>query len=207
MNVKEILKFADDLMFEQTEEHLDDFQEAILRGTLDGKKYSKVAEEEYCTEGHVRDVAYELWSLLSKALGEDVNKSNFRSAMERSRVSNLVSNHGKDYIQCIQIEHLGTLRLSGDDKSSLINGQSRDIEQKTDRNGSGVSMHTVTVTPELEIFISSEICKELGVAQGQKFQIAHYGDRIELVAMQSIKNMRGFLKGIDTTIERELDRV
>ena len=95
---KEVLKFADELVFAESDEHLDNLQEAILRGTLQGKKYSKVAEESYCTEGHVRDVAYELWELLSKALGEDVSKSNFRAAMERSKFSN-ISHRGKDFIQ------------------------------------------------------------------------------------------------------------
>ena len=37
----------------------------------------------------------------------------------------------------------------------------------------------------------------------QKFQAVEYEDRIELVPSRPITEMRGFLRGIDTTIERE----
>gem|GEM_PF-945789 len=218
MDVKEVLKFADELIFVESDKHLDNLQEAILSGTLQGKKYSKVAEESYCTEGHVRDVAYELWELLSKALGEDVSKSNFRAAMERSRFSNIsyggkdiVQNSGEDIVQnCgkdfIQIRNVHSLTLLGHGKSALKDLKSEGIEQKTDRNRSGVSMDTVTVSSELELVISAELCQTLGISQGQKFQLVNNGDRIELVPIQSIQQMRGFLKGINTSVEREVER-
>jgi hypothetical protein len=38
-------------------------------------------------------------------------------------------------------------------------------------------------------------------------QVVQYGDRIELIPLRPIQEMRGFLKGIDTTVEREPDRV
>jgi hypothetical protein len=34
-----------------------------------------------------------------------------------------------------------------------------------------------------------------------------YGDRIEMIPLKRISEMKGFLKGIDTTVERETDRV
>jgi DNA-directed RNA polymerase specialized sigma24 family protein len=71
MDVKEVLRFAEDLVFAKTGEHLDDLQEAILRGVWKGQRYSKIAEESHCTEGHVRNVASELWQLLSDVLGEE----------------------------------------------------------------------------------------------------------------------------------------
>jgi hypothetical protein len=89
MNVTEVLQFADNLVFAKTGEHLDDLKQAILRGVWQRQKYSKVAEEYHCTEGHVKDVASELWKLLSDLLGEELNKSNFRSTMERWQFSNV----------------------------------------------------------------------------------------------------------------------
>ncbi len=98
MNVQEVLRFADDMVFAKTGEHLEDLQKAILLGVWKGQKYSKIAEESHCTEGHVRNVASELWQLLSDVLGENVNKLNFRSALERSQFA-YFSNYGKNSLQ------------------------------------------------------------------------------------------------------------
>ncbi|MCU0543669.1 MAG: NB-ARC domain-containing protein [Oscillatoriaceae cyanobacterium Prado104] len=88
MNLKEVLKMADEIVFAKTGQHLDDLQEAIVRGTIQGKKYTKIAEEIHCNESYVRDVGSKLWQLLSEELGEEVSKINFRSAMKRFQVSN-----------------------------------------------------------------------------------------------------------------------
>jgi hypothetical protein len=37
-------------------------------------------------------------------------------------------------------------------------------------------------------------------------QVAQYGGRIELILERDIKELRGFLKGINTEFEREKDR-
>jgi len=75
MDVEEILKFADNLVFAKTSKHLDNLQEAILRGTWQDQKDPKIAEELHRREGHVRDIASELWKILSEVLGKEVNKS------------------------------------------------------------------------------------------------------------------------------------
>ena len=78
---------ADEMVFAKTGQHLDNLQEAILRGTMQGEKYTKIAEEIHCNESYVRQVGSQLWKILSEDLAEDVNKKNFRSAMERLQVS------------------------------------------------------------------------------------------------------------------------
>jgi len=98
MDVQEVLKLADDLVFVNTRKHLDNLQEMILRGTLQGKKYSKIADESHCSEGHIKDIASELWKLLSEVLGEEVNKSNFRATFERLKFSSF-GNFYKDFVQ------------------------------------------------------------------------------------------------------------
>ncbi|MEG4518360.1 MULTISPECIES: NB-ARC domain-containing protein [unclassified Microcoleus] len=98
MNLKEVLKMADEMVFAKTGQHLDNLQEAILRGTMQGEKYTKIAEEIHCNESYVRDVGSKLWPILSEELGEDVNKTNFRSVIERlqvSIVSHLEQHHNK----------------------------------------------------------------------------------------------------------------
>jgi NB-ARC domain len=104
MEVEEIIKLADRLVFRQTNKHLDDLQQAILRETFQGKKYIKIAKDRDCTEGHVKDAASELWKILSEGLGEDIKKSNFRATMERLQYSN-VSHFGKDIV------HIGNVNV------------------------------------------------------------------------------------------------
>lgn len=67
-------------------------------------------------------------------------------------------------------------------------------------------MGTVTISPKFQVVIPKEIRERLGLAPGQKVQAIVYGDRIELIPVRPAKQMRGFLKGIDTRIEREADR-
>jgi hypothetical protein len=53
-------------------------------------------------------------------------------------------------------------------------------------------METVTVSPKFQVVIPRKVREELG---------------IELVPVRSAKAARGFLRGIDTYVEREPDRV
>jgi hypothetical protein len=46
----------------------------------------------------------------------------------------------------------------------------------------------------------------MGIRPGKRFRIMRYGDRIELVPTEPIRNLFGFLKGIDTNIDRDEDR-
>ena len=68
-------------------------------------------------------------------------------------------------------------------------------------------MNTVTVSPKFQVVIPQEIRKSLGLQPGQKVQTILYENRIELIPIRPMRSMRGFLKGIDTSIEREVDRV
>ncbi len=99
MDSEEILKFADNLVFAKTGKHLDNLQEAILLGAWQGQKYPKIAEEAHCSEGHARDVASDLWKILSDVLGEAVNKSNFKSTLKRQQFSIISSHYWKDTVQ------------------------------------------------------------------------------------------------------------
>ena len=70
-----------------------------------------------------------------------------------------------------------------------------------------VCMKTVTVSPKFQVVIPREVRESLSIKAGEKMQIINYADRIELVPVRKMKSMRGFLKGIDTTVTRERDRV
>ncbi len=47
----------------------------------------------------------------------------------------------------------------------------------------------------------------MGIVSGQKIQVLAYKNRIELIPVKPVKNMKGILKGIDTSVERDADRL
>lgn len=67
-------------------------------------------------------------------------------------------------------------------------------------------MTVVTVSPKYQIVIPKEIRESMGIVSGQKVQLIPYQGRIEVIPLKPMKDMRGFLKGIDTTVSREEDR-
>jgi hypothetical protein len=98
IDVEEILKFADNLVFAKPGKYLDNVQKAILRGSWQDQKYAKIAEKLHRSEGHVRDIASELWKILSEVLGKEVNKSNFPSTLQRSHFYIISSYFQKDFV-------------------------------------------------------------------------------------------------------------
>ena len=68
-------------------------------------------------------------------------------------------------------------------------------------------MQTVSVSPKYQIVIPKAIREAIGLRPGQKFRVIAYDGRIELIPNREITELRGFLKGIDTSFEREEDRV
>ena len=68
-------------------------------------------------------------------------------------------------------------------------------------------MNTVTVSPKYQVVIPRQVRESLQIKPGQKVRVIMYENRIELIPVRPIQQMRGFLKGIDTTIEREPDRL
>ncbi|MBI2882907.1 MAG: AbrB/MazE/SpoVT family DNA-binding domain-containing protein [Candidatus Methylomirabilis oxyfera] len=67
-------------------------------------------------------------------------------------------------------------------------------------------MAKVTISPKFQVVIPKEIREKLGLEPGQKVEALMYDDRIELIPVRPTRQMRGFLKGIDTSVEREADR-
>jgi AbrB family looped-hinge helix DNA binding protein len=76
----------------------------------------------------------------------------------------------------------------------------------TDYSSIGADMATVTISPKYQVVIPKEIREKLHLSPGQKVQTIIYDNRIELIPVQSIRKMKGFLKGIDTHIDRDTDR-
>jgi len=68
-------------------------------------------------------------------------------------------------------------------------------------------MNTVTLSPKFQVVIPQAIRKALNLKPGEKLRVLCYGDRVEFIPVRSIQEMRGFLRGMDTRIEREDDRL
>lgn len=68
-------------------------------------------------------------------------------------------------------------------------------------------METVTVSPKYQVVIPRKAREQIGLRPGQLVQVIVYENRIELVPIKPIQELRGYLKGIDTTVTREPDRV
>ncbi len=68
-------------------------------------------------------------------------------------------------------------------------------------------MESVTISPKFQVVIPKQIRESLKLRPGQKVKAIQYDGRIELIPVVPMKSRRGFLKGIDTDVPREDDRV
>ncbi len=68
-------------------------------------------------------------------------------------------------------------------------------------------MEAVKISPKYQIVIPKKLREALNLSPGQKVQMVAFEDRIEMIPVRKISEMKGFLKGIDTTVEREIDRI
>ena len=68
-------------------------------------------------------------------------------------------------------------------------------------------MQTVKLSPKYQVVIPKAIRNAMDLKPGQQIQIMQYQDRIEMIPYKNISDMRGFLKGINTEINRESDRI
>ena len=68
-------------------------------------------------------------------------------------------------------------------------------------------MEAVKISPKFQIVIPKKFRDALKLSPGQEVQMVIYDNRIEMIPLRKISEMKGFLKGIDTTVEREPDRI
>lgn len=69
------------------------------------------------------------------------------------------------------------------------------------------AVETVTVSPEYQVVIPSEVREALGIRPGQKVQVISHADRIEFVPVRPISDLRGMLRDLEDDFEREPDRL
>ena len=70
-----------------------------------------------------------------------------------------------------------------------------------------IDMNIVTLSPKYQVVIPLAVREALRLSPGEKLRVMRYQDRVELIPIRPLQHLRGFLKGMDTTIEREEDRL
>ncbi len=68
-------------------------------------------------------------------------------------------------------------------------------------------MKAVTVSSKFQVVIPREVRESMEIQPGTRVQVLQYENRIELIPLREPKALRGFIKGIDTEVAREGDRV
>jgi AbrB family looped-hinge helix DNA binding protein len=68
-------------------------------------------------------------------------------------------------------------------------------------------MTRTTLSPKFQIVIPKEVRTRLKLRPGSVFNVVGHDGCIELLPVRSAREMRGFLRGIDTSVPREKDRV
>ncbi|MGB8690595.1 MAG: NB-ARC domain-containing protein [Microcoleus sp.] len=136
MNLKEMVKLADDMVFAKTGKHLNDLQEKILRGTWQHEDYNEIAKDVNLSEARVREVGMELWQSLSQEFGEKVSKSNFRSAMERLQIS-----ISSKYFSPQDSVQIGCINYCGDAKNLTNTPNSTQSKEQTSNPQQTKTLH------------------------------------------------------------------
>lgn len=67
-------------------------------------------------------------------------------------------------------------------------------------------MEAVTISPKFQVVIPRTIRESMHLKAGQKLQVVQYDNRIELVPLQPMHALRGFVKGTDPSFKRDEDR-
>jgi WD40 repeat protein len=83
MEFESAFKITDEAIFAKEIKHLKDIEKIIIEGTWQSQTYDHIAETSGYTTQHIKNEAKGLWQRLGKAFGEEVNKKNFRTVVER----------------------------------------------------------------------------------------------------------------------------
>jgi AbrB family looped-hinge helix DNA binding protein len=68
-------------------------------------------------------------------------------------------------------------------------------------------MKAVTISSKFQVVIPKDIREQMHLCPGQKMQVISYEDRIVMIPERRIADMRGFLRGMESSFVREGDRV
>lgn len=68
-------------------------------------------------------------------------------------------------------------------------------------------METVTLSSKFQIVIPRSVRERLQLVPGQQIQMIPHENRIEFIPLRTARELRGSLRGINTDLERDADRL
>ena len=68
-------------------------------------------------------------------------------------------------------------------------------------------MQTVTVSPKFQVVIPFAVREGLKLVPGVKMQVVQFDNRVEFIPVQAASSLRGSLRRMDTSLERDADRL
>jgi AbrB family looped-hinge helix DNA binding protein len=68
-----------------------------------------------------------------------------------------------------------------------------------------IDMDTVTVSAKYQVVIPLAVREQMGIRPGERLEVIGLDDRIELIPLRPMREMKGFLKGLDPTFVRDED--
>ena len=68
-------------------------------------------------------------------------------------------------------------------------------------------MEKVTISPTFKVVIPRSVRQCLDLQPGQQLQVMVYDGRIELIPVKPARELRGFLQGMSTDLEREVEKL
>lgn len=66
-------------------------------------------------------------------------------------------------------------------------------------------MDTVTVSPKFQVVIPRAVREKMGIHPGERLEVITLDDRIELIPLRPMQEMKGFLKGLDPSFQHNED--
>jgi NB-ARC domain len=215
MDIEEVLNWTDRLVFEKTGKHLDSLQKAVIEGTWQQQKYPEIAKN--CNRGHdrIKQVARELWEIMSVKLGENVRQSNVRSILENLRFSN-ISNL---LLTQNSVQKIGNINFCGESGHCLegIKNRSRPITNPD--NIKPETRHDLRDAPDMRTFYDRASCPlstlEHTIASvlrtrdpnGSSAAIAHENCRLLTITGMSGIGKSAIVRHLIPKLQTQFDRI
>jgi len=116
-----VLEFIDETIFNKTGKHLNDLQRKVIEGALNHQKYADIADHNGKSEGHVKDIGYEVLQLLSNIFDEPVSKYNLQSVLERKGNFNLSLGEQGNINSSVNGHVIGCVNFGNDESNNNSN--------------------------------------------------------------------------------------
>jgi formylglycine-generating enzyme required for sulfatase activity len=139
------VEIVDNLVFSQTEKHLNKIEQLIVEQTISNQTYEQMAASSNYSTRQLKNVASKLWKVLSQTTGEKVNKTNLKNVIQRQVNYSQIDIHRSRRQAQHFIEDLGNgvqLEMVAIPEGNFIMGSPED---ELERSSSESPQHLVSI--------------------------------------------------------------